>query len=36
MYLSELYPDMKLSDIEMLSETVTDEQIKQYEKDRGN
>lgn len=35
-YLAELYPNMKLTDIELLSETVTDEQIKQYEKDRGN
>ena len=36
MYLAEQYPDMKFDDIEMLSELVTAEQIKQHEKDRGN
>ncbi len=36
MYIAEQYPDMKFDDIEMLSELVTTEQIKQHEKDRGN
>jgi hypothetical protein len=36
MYLAEQYPSMKYEDIELLSEVVTTEQIKQHEKDRGN
>lgn len=35
-YLADLYPNLKHTDIEMLSQLVTDEDIKQYEKDRGN
>jgi hypothetical protein len=35
-YLSERFPNLKLSDIETLSQVVTDEDITQYEKDRGN
>jgi hypothetical protein len=36
MYLAEIYPHLKIADIEVLSQTVTDEDITQYEKDRGN
>ena len=35
-YLAEVYPNLKQSDIEILSQLVTEEDIKQYEKDRGN
>jgi len=35
-HLAQLFPDLKLSDIETLNQVVTDEQIKQYERDRGN
>lgn len=35
-YLASVYPNMKLCDIEVLSQTVTDEEIEQYERDRGN
>jgi hypothetical protein len=35
-YLAETYPNLKQSDIEILSQLVTEEDIKQYEKDRGN
>jgi hypothetical protein len=35
-YLAEAFPNLKLSDIEVLNEVVTDEEIKQYEMDRGN
>jgi hypothetical protein len=35
-YLAELYPTMKISDIETLNETITEEQLKQYERDLGN
>lgn len=35
-YLAETFPNLKQSDIEILSQLVTDEDIKQYEKDRGN
>jgi hypothetical protein len=35
-YLAELYPNLKQNDIELLSQLVTEEDIKQYEKDRGN
>ena len=34
--LSQLFPNLKISDIEILNEVVTDEQIIQYEKDCGN
>lgn len=36
MYLSEIYPNYKLADIETLSQLVTDEEIEEYEKERGN
>lgn len=36
MHLASLFPSMKLTDIETLSEVITDEEIKQYEQDRGN
>jgi len=36
MHLAEIYPHLKIADIEGLSQTVTDEDITQYEKDRGN
>ena len=35
-YLAELYPTLKITDIEVLSQMVTDEEIEQYERDRGN
>lgn len=35
-YLASLYPNLKQTDIELLSQLVTDDDIKQYEKDRGN
>ena len=35
-YLAETYPNLKQSDIEVLSQLVTEEDIKQYDKDRGN
>lgn len=35
-YLSELFPNLKIEDIEALNEIITDEDIKQYEQDRGN
>ena len=36
MYFANVFPYMKIEDIEVLSELVTDEEIEQYEKDRGN
>lgn len=33
--LAQLFPDLKVSDIETLNEIVTDEQISEYEKDCG-
>lgn len=36
MHLSELFPNLKISDIETLNQVITDEDIAQYEKDRGN
>lgn len=36
MYLSEVYPNTKITDIETLSQLVTDEDIRRYEKERGN
>ena len=35
-YLATVYPEMKIADIETLSQVVTDEEIEQYERDRGN
>jgi len=34
--LAELFPTMKLNDIETLNEITSDEQLKQYERDLGN
>lgn len=34
--LAQLFPNLKISDVETLNEIITDEQIKQYEKDSGN
>jgi hypothetical protein len=36
MYLAKVYPNMKITDIEALNQIVTDKDIEQYEKDRGN
>ena len=36
MYIAEVYPNLKFQDIETLAELVTDDEIKQYERDRGN
>jgi len=36
LHLSTLFPELKLEDIETLNSIITDEQIEQYEKDRGN
>lgn len=36
MHLSKIFPNLKLSDIETLNQVVTDEDIKQYERDSGN
>jgi hypothetical protein len=35
-YLAEKFPEMKLEDITLLAEFITDEDIQQYEKDSGN
>lgn len=35
-YLATVYPEMKIADIETLSQMVTNEEIEQYERDRGN
>ena len=36
MYLAERFPNMKYDEIELLSDLVTDQDIKQYEQDLGN
>lgn len=36
MYLAEKYPELKIDDINVLCEFVTDQEIEQYEKDSGN
>lgn len=36
LYLSNLYPEMKIEDIELLSKLVTEEDIRTYERERGN
>lgn len=36
MHLSQLFPELKLADIEVLNQITTDGEIAQYEKDRGN
>lgn len=35
-YLAETFPAMKQADIEVLSQLITDSDIKKYEQDRGN
>lgn len=35
-YLAKTYPNLKQSDIELLAQLVTDEDIAQYERDKGN
>jgi hypothetical protein len=35
-YLAETFPNLKLDDIETLNALVTDEDIKHYERERGN
>ena len=35
-YLAQQYPELKHSDIDLLSQLVTDEDIRKYEQDRGN
>lgn len=35
-YLAEKFPNMKITDINVLNELLTDEEIKEYEKDSGN
>jgi hypothetical protein len=35
-YLAKLYPDLKIDDIEVLSQFVTDADILKYEQDNGN
>lgn len=35
-HLGRIYPNMKISDLDALSQIVTDQDIEQYEKDRGN
>jgi hypothetical protein len=34
--LAELFPNMKQADIEVMSEVITEEQIREYERDLGN
>lgn len=36
MYLAEQYPNLKIDDIELLNELVTDEEIRIYEQQSGN
>lgn len=36
MHLARMFPNMKFSDIEALSQVVTDADLEQYERDRGN
>jgi hypothetical protein len=36
MYLAEKFPTLKFDEIELLSDLITDEDIKQYEEDWGN
>lgn len=35
-YLAKKFPSLKISDIELLSQLVTDEEISEYERDLGN
>jgi len=36
MYLAEKFPNLKFDEIELLSDIITDQDIKQYEEDCGN
>lgn len=36
MYIAEVYPNLKFQDIETMAELVTDDEIRQYERDQGN
>ncbi len=36
MQLGQIYPNMKITDLEVLNQVVTDEDIEQYERDNGN
>lgn len=36
MYLAEIFPNLKVEDIETLNQLVTDDDIKEYERERGN
>lgn len=36
MHLGQIYPHMKVADLEILNQIVSDEDIEQYERDRGN
>lgn len=35
-YLAEVFPTLKIEDIEVLNQLITDQDIEQYERDRGN
>jgi hypothetical protein len=35
-YLGTMFPNLKLADIGVLNDIITDEEIEQYEQDRGN
>jgi hypothetical protein len=35
-YLAKRFPELKLSDIDVLAQTVTDDVIRNYERDLGN
>ena len=35
-YIADIYPNLKIEDIETLSQMISDEDIKKYEEDRGN
>jgi hypothetical protein len=35
-HLAKIYPNLKLTDVETLSQLISDEEINQYEADRGN
>lgn len=36
MHLAQLFPNLKIEDIDTLNQVITDEDISKYEKDRGN
>jgi hypothetical protein len=36
MHLAQLFPNLKIEDIDTLNQLITDEDISKYEKDRGN